>query len=209
MAEIPATAALTDRGTLDGHQDRLEKISGTVSVEVLPLAHELNLRIDARFGAASAAERVLGASLPGPLSWTTTPAGATVAWLGPDEWLVIDSSRSPRLETELRAAIRDGGAVVDQSGQRISMLLAGDARGLLVKGTGLDLRPERFGRGTALQGILAEAVVILLSRSDDASRIELLVRTSFARHVAGWLLDAAHDPLAYPAGPFTDHGGLM
>jgi sarcosine oxidase, subunit gamma len=51
--------------------------------------------------------------------------------------------------------------------------------------------------------MLAQAVVIFVSRSTDGSRVELIARTSFARYVADWLLDALADPLAYPA----PHGG--
>jgi hypothetical protein len=45
--------------------------------------------------------------------------------------------------------------------------------------------------------------VILVSRSADSSRVELIARTSFAPYVADWLIDALADPLAYPAS----HGG--
>ena len=143
---------------------------------------------------------MLGVPLPGPLTWAETPDGATVIWLGPDEWLIVDPTHSADLEGALRDAVGTAGAVVDQSGQRLSILVEGDANGLLAKGTAFDLRPAVFGPGSALQGLLAQAVVIFVSRADDPARVELIVRTSFARYVADWLLDAVADPLAYPAG---------
>ncbi|MFH8252552.1 sarcosine oxidase subunit gamma [Microbacterium sp. B2969] len=197
MADTRET--LQAQGILDDYVERLAEASTDVRVTVQPLAQQLNLRVDASRVSPSAVEAVLGVALPGALSAVTSPTGATVIWLGPDEWLVVDPSRSTSLEGELRAAVGDGGAVVDQSGQRLSLLVEGDARGLLAKGVAFDLHPSGFPEGTALQGLLAQAVVIFVSRSADASRIELIVRTSFARYVADWVLDALLDPLAYPA----------
>jgi sarcosine oxidase, subunit gamma len=192
------TLNLTPRGALDSYRDRLAALEA-VHLDVLPLARHYNLRVDGSGPSALAVEAVLGAQLPGALSWASAADGSTVVWLGPDEWLVLAASDATDIEAALRSAVGDDGAVVEQSGQRLSLVVSGDAYGLLAKGTGLDLRPSAFPEGTALQGFLGQAVVVYLSRADDGSRVELLVRTSFARYVADWLLDAAADPLAYPA----------
>lgn len=199
MGDAAAGQPLTAVGILDPYLERFAS-ADAVSLEVLPFAQHLNLRLDAASESADAVVAVLGAPLPGPLAWREASEGVSVVWLGPDEWLVVDPARSADLERALRDAVGDTGAVVDQSGQRLSIVVEGDANGLLAKGTAFDLRPAVFGPGAALQGMLAQAVVIFVSRADDPPRVELIVRTSFARYVADWLLDAIADPLAYPAG---------
>lgn len=197
MVDVATERPLAAVGILDPYRETFAAIDGPVRLEVQPLVEHLNLRVDPASAEASAVADVLGAPLPGALSYVVTPGGATVIWLGPDEWLVVDAAG---LETPLRDAVGTAGAVVDQSGQRLSIAVDGDANGLLAKGTAFDLRPSVFAPGSALQGMLAQAVVIFVSRADDPPRVELIVRTSFARYVADWLLDALADPLAYPAG---------
>lgn len=203
MAEANIGATLTARSALDPYAERFAALDGEVGIVPQPLARHLNLRIDTARASLEAVESALGTPLPGALSSVVTPDGASVLWLGPDEWLVIDPAASASLVTDLRAAVGDAGVVVDQSGQRVSLLVTGDAEGLLAKGTGLNLSAREFPEGTALQGFLAQAVVIFVSRSSDSSGIELVIRASFARYVADWLLDALCDPLAHPAA----HGG--
>jgi len=196
--EVSTKELLVARDGLDVHKEKFAALNAQVGVEVLPLARQYNLRVSPNSDSAVAVEAQLGSALPTSLSWVSSPAGQTIIWLGPDEWLIIDTTNHTDFEASLRAATKGHGAVVDQSGQRISLLVTGDAPGLLAKGTALNLHPTVFPRGSALQGFLARAVMIYLSRSENSSRIELLVRTSFARYVADWLLDAALDPLAYP-----------
>lgn len=203
MAEAKTTAPLAARGILDTRIEALAHASDAVRIEVLPPALHLNLRVDPSRASLDAVRDVLGADLPGALSSATTGDGRTILWLGPDEWLVIDPARPADLERALREAVAGAGAVVNQSGQRLSILLEGDVAGLLAKGAAIDLHPRAFGRGAAVQAMLAQAVVVFVSRSDDASRVELIARTSFAPYVADWLIDALADPLAYPA----PHGG--
>lgn len=168
-----------------------------VSVSVLPLARHWNVRVDVRTGAREAVEATLGVQLPGPSSWCAADGERTVVWLGPDEWLVTEPSEHTSIEQALREAVSHGsGAVVEQTGQRVSLLVQGEPEGLLAKGTGLNLSLQNFAPGRALQGYLAQAIVTFLSRDDG---IEVLVRSSFARYVADWLLDAAAAPLANPA----------
>lgn len=199
MANAAVTTPLRARGALAPYADRLAAVDGPVRLIPLPLTTHLNLRVAPEAGAAEAVAGVLGAALPGVHESVTTAAGLSVHWIGPDEWLVADPSRSAALEGDLRAALGAHGAVTDQSGHFVSLLVDGDARGLLSKGTALDLGPEAFPRGASLQGLLTQAVVLYVNRSEDASRVELVFRTTFARHVAEWLLDAVRDPLAYPA----------
>lgn len=198
MTVDPSTP-LRARGALDGYAEAFADVRGEVAIRALPLVRSYNIRIDP--AKADALVATLGTALPDVARWTVTEAGGTIVWLGPDEFLLTDPSDSVDLETELRAAVLPfGGAVVEQSGQRVSVRISGDAPGLLAKGTALDLHPSVFPVGSALQSFLGQTIVVFLARSRDSSEIEILVRSSFARYLADWLLDAVGDPLAYPAG---------
>jgi sarcosine oxidase subunit gamma len=99
------------------------------------------------------------------------------------------------LETELRTAVsEDGGAAIDVSAQRTTLRLSGpDARDVLAKGCSLDLHPRMFRKGTAAQTMLGLAVVVLIALDDDGTDYGILVRSSFARYLADWLIDAAEE----------------
>ncbi|GAB6902291.1 sarcosine oxidase subunit gamma [Kineosporia succinea] len=115
-------------------------------------------------------------------TWRETDDGQVV-WLGPDELLVTSTVRSgEQLEADLPGT--------DVSAQRISLRLSGShARELLTTGTSHDLHPSVFGAGRSVQTTIAMTGVVLISLRDNDYRI--LVRSSFAGYLAGWLLDAA------------------
>ncbi|MCU1404667.1 MAG: sarcosine oxidase gamma subunit [Glaciihabitans sp.] len=165
-----------------------------VTIALAPRRRHVNLRINAENAAAVA--RVLGVELPTAPSTFVEHGGTTVVWLGPDEWLVIDTAATSLLGPLTDAASLAGGAVTDQSGQRVSLFVRGDVMGLLSKGTAVDLHPLAFPVGSAVQSFLGQTIVVFLARSDG---IEILARASFSRYLTDWLLDAAIDPLAAPA----------
>ena len=96
------------------------------------------------------------------------------------------------LEAALRAAVAESsGVAVDVSAQRTTLRLSGaDARDVLAKGSSLDLHPSAFGPGTAAQTMLGQANVVLIPLSDKGTDYRILVRQSFARYLAEWLIDA-------------------
>lgn len=173
-----------------------------VLVETRALLTTLDLRIDpddAGSGRAVAdAARLLGGDLPGPHRWTEIADGRAFR-LGPDEWLVTHATaRGDRWERALRTVlVPRGGAATDVSAQRISLRVSGpDARALLSFGCALDLRPRSFPPGHCAQTLLAHVGVLLAAEhTGDPGHgdvgYELFVRTSFAGHLAAWLLDAA------------------
>ena len=118
-------------------------------------------------------------------------------WLGPDEWLVANPFISPEdLEAGLRAAVSsavDGaGAVINVSAQRTTLRLRGEhVRDVLATGCAIDLHPRAFPAGSAAQTVLGQAGVVLLGLDDTATHYQLLVRSSFARYLAAWLVDAS------------------
>ena len=140
-----------------------------------------------------AASDVRGAPRPGfpttPNTWVATPHGRIVG-LGPDEWLVSSDAHTPH---ELEAELRAGGVAVDVSAQRTGLRLAGPlVRELLALGCSLDLHPSVFPPGTCAQTTVGQVgVVLIAARTDIGDAFHLLVRPSFAGHLAAWLLDAA------------------
>jgi sarcosine oxidase subunit gamma len=195
-----ATQPLVARGALDSYAQAFADLDGNISLRSLPLTRSYNVRVAPESAGAAALEAALGTPLPTVSRWSATESEGTILWLGPDEWLVLDPGNTPTMESTLRTAVQPhGGVVVEQSGQRISIIVTGDAPGLLAKGTAVDLHPSVFTFGSVRQTHLGQTIVVFLARSHDSTEIEILVRTSFARYLGDWILDAARDPLAYPA----------
>jgi sarcosine oxidase subunit gamma len=163
-----------------------------VSITEEPFATMVDVRVGLPGPGASAAAEALGVALPAAATYAEN--GDTIAiWLGPDEWLVTTrSSTGEEFEARLREAIAPhGGAAVDVSGQRTTLRLSGShARDVLAKGCALDLHPKVFGVGSAAQTMLGQAGIVLLALDDGACDFRVLVRSSFARYVVAWLLDA-------------------
>lgn len=149
-------------------RDRLATLSGPVAVAEVPFLAQINVRT---------------AALPSP------PDDVDVLTLGPDEFLVVGP---PGAEDRLAAAyLGPGTSVVDVSAQRTALDLSGPAvRELLAFGCSIDLHPRVFAIGDCVQTVLAHTPVVLLRRETG---FRVLVRASFAAHLAAWILDASPD----------------
>jgi sarcosine oxidase subunit gamma len=170
-------------GAVDRFADDLAALPDTVRVVPEPFVAMVDVRVDP----------AAGLDLPTtPSAWTETD-GVRAIWLGPDEWLVTSSVRTPQdLESSLREAVAGRGAVVDVSGQRTTLRLSGEhARDVLAGGCPVDLHPRVFRRGAAVQTQLGQAGVVLIALDDTATSYDILVRASFAAYLVAWLLDAA------------------
>ena len=169
-------------------------LPNSVAIVEEPFVTMVDLRVNPSGPGAAAAAEVLGVELPAVASTYAKNADTTVIWLGPDEWLVTGTAvAGPELEARLREAVAPhGGVAVDVSGQRTTLRLRGSAsREVLGKGCALDLHPRAFGDGTAAQTMLGQAGVILLAVNGGGADYRILIRSSFARYLADWLLDAA------------------
>ena len=169
-------------------------LPNSVAIVEEPFVTMVDLRVDPSGPGAAAAAELLGVELLAAASTYVENADTTVIWLGPDEWLVTGTALAgPELEARLREAVAPhGGAAVDVSGQRTTLRLRGaHSRDVLAKGCALDLYPRAFGEGTAAQTMLGQAGVILLAVNGTGGDYRILVRSSFARYLADWLLDAA------------------
>jgi len=187
---------LTATSPLQGFSDRFAALPRTVKLCEEPFVAMVDLRADPDGRAASRASAILGLDLPTTPSTYVSDDGLTAIWMGPDEWLITAGTRSAaELETQLRAAVsEDGGAAIDVSAQRTTLRLSGpDARDVLAKGCSLDLHPTVFRKGTAVQTMLGLAGVVLIALDDAGTDYRILVRASFARYLADWLIDAGEE----------------
>lgn len=179
---------------LQPYAARFAGLPNSVAIVEEPFITMVDVRVDPSGPGGRAAAEVLGVELPAIASTYAKNDDTTVIWLGPDEWLVTGTALTgPELEARLREAIaQHGGVAVDVSGQRTTLRLRGShSRDVLGKGCALDLHPRVFGAGTAAQTMLGQAGVILLAVNGTGEDYRILVRASFARYLADWLLDAA------------------
>lgn len=159
-------------GPLDAWADRFAALPAGIRITADPFVPMADVRADAATAPA------LGLPTT-PNTWVGRGGGRAI-WLGPDEWLVTGSPGD----------LPGADVVVDVSGQRTTLHLAGEhVRAVLATGCALDLHPRAFPAGSAAQTLLGLAGVVLLALDD--AEYEILVRTSFARYMADWLLDAA------------------
>jgi sarcosine oxidase, subunit gamma len=173
--------------------ERFAALPDGVQIVPEPFVAMADLRVDPAGPAAAAVAEYLGVALPNtPSTWADGDT-ARVIWLGPDEWLVANPFISPEdLEAGLRAAVSNAGAVINVSAQRTTLRLRGEhVRDVLATGCAIDLHPRAFPAGSAAQTVLGQAGVVLLALDDTATHYQLLVRSSFARYLAAWLVDAA------------------
>ena len=168
-----------------------------VRLREIPFPAQVNLRLDALHEtAARRIGAVLGAELPTLPNTVAQTAGGHVLWLGPDEWLIVSpGGEAAPIESALRSALEcaqtdhAGSSVVNVSAARSVLELSGpSARGVLEKGCALDLHPATFRPGRCAQTLVSRVEVILHQTTDTTCR--LFVRSSFARYLALWLLDA-------------------
>ncbi len=159
-------------GPLDGWSGRFAALPAGFRVTADPFVPMADVRADPVNASA------LG--LPATANtWVPRGTGRAI-WLGPDEWLLTDPSGD----------LPGADVVVDVSGQRTTLHLTGEhVRTVLATGCAIDLHPRAFPPGSAAQTLLGLAGVVLLALDDGA--YEVLVRTSYARYLADWLLDAA------------------
>jgi sarcosine oxidase subunit gamma len=188
---------LVARSPLQGLQSRFDALPESARITEEPFVTMVDLWVDPAGPGATGAAAVLGvASLPTTPSTAVTGPDSTVIWFGPDEWLVFSTDRSGEaLEAQLREAVSEhGGAAIDVSAQRTTLRLRGaHARDVLAKGCSLDLHPAVFSPGAAAQTTVALAGVVLIPMDDNGTDYRVLVRSSFARHLADWLIDAAEE----------------
>jgi sarcosine oxidase subunit gamma len=162
----------------------------------VPFLAQVDVRAPAKGPAADAVGSALGVALPVEPGTSAAGGDVTVLWLGPDEWLAVgppDTSRD--LAARLRDAVgAEPASVVDVSARRTTIAVDGArARDLLAHGCSLDLHPHVFPVGRCAQTLVAHTQVIVVA-TDTGFR--LMVGSSYAHHLADWLVDAGAEYFA-------------
>ncbi len=148
--------------------------SSSLRLAEVPFLTQVNVRLDPKGAADLALPREPGA--------VTRTGDRLALWLGPDEWLLVGPPGS-------RFDLTGASSIVDVSAARTTIEISGPRAGdLLAHGCALDLYPPVFPAGRCAQTMLAQAQVILV-HLDGVYRV--LVRSSYARYLAEWLVDAA------------------
>ncbi len=155
----------------------------------------LNLRGDSSSsGFSEAVTAVTGIALPEHPNTCVSSEHCRVAWLGPDEWLLIgtdeDFGAAP-LDDRLASMHH---ALTDLSGGQTILRVGGkNWRDVLSSACPFDLHPRVFGEGACTQTVIAHTNVLLMPVTDSrrGEALDVVVRRSFADHLARWLMDAA------------------
>lgn len=168
-------------------------VLGGLELTSVPALAQVNLRVDPKSPAAERIGTALGAMLPNQPGDVVRVGEYSVCWLGPDEWLIVgpEGTQDEIQDTVRTAAAVEHATVVDVSAHRGVVEVRGTrARELLNKGCALDLHPNRFGTNRCAETMLACAQVVLVCRDAALPSFWVFVRSSFARYLADWLLDA-------------------
>ncbi len=188
---------------LAGYADRFAALPRTdtagVRIAEAPLQTMVNLRAPRGSTAALRLETALGTTLPPRTGFVAYAGSDAVLALGPDEFLLLAGPGKGALRATAMSAELGGeaGSVVDVSAARTMIRLSGrHARKVLRHGTSIDL--ARYPEATCAQTLLAQCAVTLFfdgpaDTEDDL--VKILVRSSFAAHLAEWLLLTAPEYL--------------
>jgi sarcosine oxidase subunit gamma len=187
------------RSALADYTDRFANLSaatgGELSIRELPFLSQINVRADPKdVRVMQQLESALGLAVPRVPNTVASRGVRRALWLGPDEWLLVGpDGQQEAIKQALRIGLNGAfGSIVDISANSTVLESRGPkARELLAHGVAIDLDARSFGPGRCAQILLSKAQVIV-ERSNEDAAFQLYIRSSFARYLADWLLDAAH-----------------
>lgn len=120
----------------------------------------------------------------------TGKGGRAALWLGPDEWLVIDTAgNDPMVDCARAKALH---SAVDISHRHVAINVSGaGAADVLNAGCPRDLSLAAFPVGAAARAVLGKIEIVLLRTGEDAFRVECW--RSFSDYAFTLLAEAARD----------------
>jgi methylglutamate dehydrogenase subunit D len=209
-----ASFTLTETSSLRAHADvdadvdaRAARHSGD-AVPGVVIAEQIDVAICsvlARRGATDRLARAVQSAFALELPLTPHYAGngtVAFAWAGPGQWLALgERMTGPKHERQLRAAVGDAAAIIDQSHGRTLIRISGPrAREALAKGVLIDLHPAAFGAGSTASTVISHMGVHFW-QVDAGPTYEVSVAGSFALSFLEWLTEAAAElGVAYRPG---------
>lgn len=177
--------AIAQRVTALGNQS-----FGNGSVQITPAEPAERISLRARADAVATLPKALGVTLPQQPKTSTTKGKRSVLWLGPDEWLVIDTGgKSPIADLQGLDVIH---AATDISHRNIGLIISGEGAAATINaGCPQDLSLDVFAIGAASRTIFGKAEVVLWRLSETEFRMECW--RSFSDYVFGLLSEGALD----------------
>jgi len=130
---------------------------------------------------------IVGIVLPTLPKTSTSNGPRTVLWLGPDEWLVLEKSKSNLHKLPKKLADTQC-SVVDVSHRNTAILLSGKSvEQVLATGCPQNLSLDIFPVGACTRTVLGKSEIILLRTSINTFHIECW--RSFSEYVWKYLVD--------------------
>ncbi len=162
------------------------------AVTVTPAEPAARLSLRARPDGVAALSKALGVKLPEkPKTSATSKSGGRAAlWLGPDEWLVIDTAGGDPVADCAKAKALN--SAVDISHRNTAILVEGrGAEATLNAGCPQDLSLSAFPVGACSRTILGKIEVVIWRTGEAAFRVECW--RSFSAYAFDFLAEAAAD----------------
>ncbi|PRD42754.1 sarcosine oxidase subunit gamma [Phyllobacterium phragmitis] len=162
--------------------------SGIVSI--LPAEPAFRTALRARPDALNVLSRALGVTLPVKPKSSTTKGARTALWLGPDEWLVIDTGgKDPTTDLADVTVLH---SAVDVSQRNTAILVSGlGAEAVINAGCPQDLSLAIFPVGAVSRTLFGKIEIVLWRTGEYAFRIECW--RSFSDYAFTFLSEAARD----------------
>ena len=169
------------------------RISGAAGVQLTPAAPAARVSLRADAANAKALSKALGLDLPlQPKSSSGSLPGRLAAWLGPDEWLVIDEAGDPLADLGKAKVLY---SAVDISHRNTAILVSGKgARATLESGCPQNLSDKVFPIGAATRTVLGKIEVVIIRTAATDYRVECW--RSFSTYAFDFLSESAKDCLA-------------
>ena len=170
---------------------RAEPLAGraaaTAQVSVIPADPAFRVSLRARADAVAALSKALGLALPAKPKSSETKGTRAALWLGPDEWLVIDTAKSPVDDLAKAKALN---STVDISHRNTAIIVSGAAaEATLSAGCPQNLSLKTFPVGACSRTILGKVEVVILRTGAAEFRVECW--RSFSDYAMAYLSDAA------------------
>ena len=164
--------------------------AGNGAVQIIPAEPAERISLRARAADIAALSKALGVTLPQKPKHSATKGTRSALWLGPDEWLVIDTGgQSPFTDLQGVEILH---AASDVSHRNIGLIISGEgAVATINAGCPQDLSLAVFPVGAASRTVFGKAEIVLWRLSETEFRLECW--RSFASYVFGLLSEGALD----------------
>lgn len=169
------------------------RATGAAGVTLTPAAAAFRISLRADPSNAKVLSKALGLDLPlAPKTTSSNAKGRLAAWIGPDEWLIIDDQTDPLSDLSKVNVLH---SAVDISHRNTAILVSGKgARATLESGCPQNLGDAVFPVGAASRTVLGKIEVVILRTAETEFRVECW--RSFSDYAFDFLSEAAGDCLA-------------